>query len=129
MLPVEQFMFNLLCLSVGVHKRSHLCVHPYFTSHAHWLLLGCYVRWEVSDINCCFEGCCFLYLFKTVHCIFVSLPSSFFSKCFLRVQVMPPYRSNDTATPPDEFLFYFIRDVRYLYSHKPVISSSDFIYE
>ena len=43
-------------------------------------------------------GCCFHDLFKTVRSILVQLPSSLFSRRFVRVQVVQPYNSTDITT-------------------------------
>ena len=46
----------------------------------------------------CFLKCFFYYFVKIACIILVGFPSSFFSKCYLKVQVVQPYNSTDTAT-------------------------------
>ena len=48
--------------------------------------------------NCCFVRCCLRYLFKIARSILVNLPSSFSSKHFVKVQMVQPLSSTDTAT-------------------------------
>ena len=56
-----------------------------------------------------FEGYCFQDLFKIGRSLFVHLPSSFFSLCFLSVHVVHPFSSKDTtATWKKCALFYRI---------------------
>ena len=50
-------------------------------------------------------GCCFHDLFKTARSILVQLPSSLFSRRFVRVQVVQPYSSTDTTTAWKNFRF------------------------
>ena len=52
-------------------------------------------RWPYS---CFLVGCCFHDLFKTARSILVQLPSSLFSRHFVRVQVVQPYSNTDTTT-------------------------------
>ena len=47
--------------------------------------------------NCCFLGYCFQDLFMTEGSIFVYFPSSFLSKCFIKVHMVQPYSSTDTV--------------------------------
>ena len=42
-----------------------------------------------------FVRCCFQELFKIAYNIFVLFPFSFFSKHFIKVQVVQPYNSNN----------------------------------
>ena len=55
--------------------------------------------------NCCFVGCYFQDLFKSAHSILVELLSGFFSRILIRVQVVQPYRSTDTAIAWKNFHF------------------------
>ena len=48
--------------------------------------------------SCFLVGCCFHDLFKTARSILVQLPSSLFSRRFVRVQVVQPYSSTDMTT-------------------------------
>ena len=65
---------------------------------------SCKFTWMVSELGSkwpcsyCFAVCHFQDLFKTACSILVKFPSSFFSKHFVRVQVVQPYNSTDTAT-------------------------------
>ena len=45
-----------------------------------------------------FIGCCFQDLYKIAHSILVQFPSSFFSKHFVKVQMVQPYSSIGTTT-------------------------------
>ena len=48
--------------------------------------------------SCCYEECCFEDLLKTADGILVNFPSNFFSKRFVKVYMVQPYISTDTAT-------------------------------
>ena len=48
--------------------------------------------------SCFLVRCCFHDLFKTARSILVQLPSSLFSRRFVRVQVVQPYSSTDMTT-------------------------------
>ena len=49
-------------------------------------------KWPYS---CCFVGCCNQDIFKIAYSIFVKFQSSFFFKCFVRVQVVQLYFSTN----------------------------------
>ena len=53
----------------------------------------------------CLVGCCRQDLFKIARSIIVKLPSSFFSSCVVRVQVVHPYSSIDTTTASKKLRF------------------------
>ena len=62
---------------------------------AHFTLIACVMGGKCP--YSCFVGCCFQDLFKTTCSIFVLLPSSFFPKHFVRVQIVQPLNSTDMA--------------------------------
>ena len=59
-------------------------------------------RWLYS---CFLVECCFHDLFRTTRIILVQLPSSLFSRRFVRVQVVQPYSYTDTAMAWKNFRF------------------------
>ena len=59
-----------------------------------WIVFVMGGRWPYSR---CFVGCCHQDLFNIARNIFVYLPSSFFSSCFVSVEVVHPYSSIDTT--------------------------------
>ena len=63
-------------------------------------------RWPYSR---CFVGCCFWDLFNIAHSILVQYSSSFFSKCFVSVHVVHPYRRID-ATAAWKKLHFILSD-------------------
>ena len=56
-------------------------------------------KWPYS---CNFVGCCFQDLFKTVCSILVFFPSNFFSRHFIKVQVVQPYIITDNYSLEDK---------------------------
>ena len=50
-----------------------------------------------SPYNCCFVGCCFQNLIKTVHRMLVYFSSSFFSMIFVSIHVVHLYSSTNTS--------------------------------
>ena len=57
------------------------------------------VRWEISWCTAnCFVGCCFKDSFSTICSMLVWFPSSFSSMCFVKIRMVQPYSSTDTAT-------------------------------
>ena len=82
--------------------RSHLWERPYFSSseqHVSLILQGWFVRWEVSG-----RTAAALYGDASRICSKQHIASLcishllFLSECFIRVQVVQPYRNTDTAT-------------------------------
>ena len=70
-------------------EEYHLWVTSYFTCSVQFVLLWWFVI--------CFLECCFKDLFKTACNILVCFPFSFFTRCFVKVQVVQPYNSTDMA--------------------------------
>ena len=87
---------------VGVHKKISLrsCL-DYFSSAQHVLLI---LHWRVYEIgdkcpyNCFFVDCCFQDLFKIVCSILLQFPSSFFSRCFINIEMVHPFSCTNTNT-------------------------------
>ena len=101
------------CPCVGVHRRmsimsSSLYLQLYSACHVH-LTKIVYEMGGKWQYNCCFVRCCFQDLFKTDCSILESFPSSFFSKHFIRVQVVQPYSSIDMATVWKNFRFKIVQ--------------------
>ena len=75
--------------------------------HGLFILLGKFVRWKAGDYTavvlwlCCFQG-----LFKTACSILMQFNSSFFGMLFIRVNLVQPYRHNNSL---EEITFYFIK--------------------
>ena len=82
--PQENFVYEFVLILSTVPSMS--C----------FILLWWFLWWEVSGpYNSSFGGFCFHGLFKTVYCILVLFPSSFFSPG-VRVQVVQPCGCTDT---------------------------------
>ena len=66
--------------------------------------MSCFLIWMVLEMGgtwlstCCFVGCCFQDLFNIACIIIVQFPSTFFSKCFVSINVVHPESSIDTTT-------------------------------
>ena len=105
---------------VGVHrstslKSSSLLLQqcPECLVRLTWIVFVMGGRWPYSW---CFVGCCRQNLFNIARNILVLLPSSFFSSCFVSVQVFHPFSSIDTTTAwkkvhfisPVKFYFHMI---------------------
>ena len=68
-----------------------MCTNPCFVSLTSMV-------YEMRGKRPLFVRCCIRDLFRTACIILVYFPSSFFSKHFIRVQVMQPYSSTDIST-------------------------------
>ena len=86
---------------VGVHRSTSLMSSslllqqcPACLVRLTWIVFVMGGRWPYSW---CFVGCCYQDLFNIACNILVLLPSSFFSSCFVSVQVVHPYSSIDTT--------------------------------
>ena len=83
--------------------KRYFCIRPYFSC-----MSGSFY-WDGSwngrwvNIQLLFVGCCSLDLFKTVRSILVQFSFSVFSIRFVRVYVMHPYSSINTATTWKKF--------------------------
>ena len=94
----ESIVEHLMSSSLILHES------PACLGSLSWMIceMGC--RWVH---NCCFVGCCFQDLFKKARSILVYFSSSFFFKCSVRIQVVQPYSSADTATAWKNYHFIF----------------------
>ena len=86
---------------VGVHRStsfmsSSLLLQqcPACLVRLTWIVFVMGSRWPYSW---CFVGCCLQDLFNSAGSILVSLPSIFFSSCFVHVQVVHLYSTIDTT--------------------------------
>ena len=86
---------------VGVHKSTSLMSSSLFLQQCPaclvrltWIVFVIGGRWPYSW---CLVGCCRQDLFKIARSILVKLPSSFFSRRFVRVRVVHPYSSIDVT--------------------------------
>ena len=86
---------------VGVQRsaslmRSSLLLQqcPACLVRLNWIVFVMVGRWSYSW---CFVGCCLQDMVNIARSILVLLPSSFFSSCFVSVQVVHPYSSIDTT--------------------------------
>ena len=68
-----------------------------------------YLTWTVCEMgnkwpySCCFVGYSFQHLFKIVRSILVLFPTSFFSKRFIKLQVVQLYNSTETDMAQKNF--------------------------
>ena len=92
---------TFLCLCEGVHRRtpltsSFLLLHQCSSCLVHliWMVLEIGGGWPYS---CCFVGC-FQDLFNMTRRILAQFPSSFFSVCFVSIQVVHPYSKINMIT-------------------------------
>ena len=82
-------------------QERHLWLRPYFTQLCttcpvclNWMSCEMGGKWPY---NCCFVGSHLQDLLKTARCIHVLFATSFFSNCFVRVQVVHAYNRTNTT--------------------------------
>ena len=90
------------CPCVGFHRRtllisSSLLLQQCPACLVHLTRMVCEIGGRLP-YSCFLVGCRFHDLFKTARSILVQLPSSLFSRRFVRVQVVQPYSSTDITT-------------------------------
>ena len=84
----------LVCPCERVHRRTSLSS---FLRLKHVLFILVSEKRDKRLYSCYFVSFCFQYLFQTAHGILVQFPFILFSKHFIKVQVVQPYNSTDTA--------------------------------
>ena len=112
---VQSYMFvfagrpTLACSCDGFHRRTSLMSSSLLLQQCPACLvrltqMGC-VKWGRWPYSCVLVGCCFHVLFNIACSIFVQVPSSLFSRRFVKVQVVQPYSNTETSTAWKNFCF------------------------
>ena len=93
--PLEHVAFEFVPTSPAMSRMSGLSNLIVFVMDCRWLY------------SCWFVGCCLQNLFNVVRCIFVKLPSSFFSIRLINVHVVHPYSSFVTTAAWKRCLLFY----------------------